>query len=54
MDSASTSKLTGSAAVLLVKDVIAAANHYCDAMGFDYDRFYGDPSGFVIRGRDGM
>jgi hypothetical protein len=32
-------KLTASAAVLLVKDVVKAANHYRDAMGFGYDRF---------------
>jgi hypothetical protein len=54
MNSASTSKLTESAAVLLVKDVVAAANHYRDAIGFGYDRFYGEPPGFVILGRDGM
>jgi hypothetical protein len=44
--------LSASAAVLLVKDVVAAAKHYRDAMGFDYDRFYGDPPAFVILGRD--
>jgi len=48
------SKLTASAAVLPVKDVLAAANHYRDAMGFAYDRFYGEPPSFVILGRDGM
>jgi hypothetical protein len=47
-------KLTGSAAVLLVRDVVAAANHYRDGMGFDYRRFYGEPPGFVILWRDEM
>jgi hypothetical protein len=50
----STAKLTASAAVLLVKDVVKAANHYRDAMGFGYDQFFGEPPSFVILGRDGM
>ena len=54
MTGASSPKLTGSAAVLLVKDVVAAAKHYRDAMGFEYGRFYGDPPGFVILWRDDM
>jgi uncharacterized glyoxalase superfamily protein PhnB len=49
-----TPKLTGSAPVLLVKDVVAAANHYRVAMGFSYDRFWGEPPSFVILRRDGM
>jgi hypothetical protein len=51
---AAPAKLIASAAVLLVRDVVAAANHYRDAMGFDYDRFYGEPPGFVIVARDDM
>lgn len=47
-------RLTASAPVLLVKDVVAAANHYRDAMGFTYDRFWGEPASFVILKRDGM
>jgi uncharacterized glyoxalase superfamily protein PhnB len=47
-------RLTASSAVLLVQDVVAAANHYRDAMGFAYNRFWGDPPGFVILHRDGM
>lgn len=47
-------KLTSSAPVFLVRDVVAAANHYRDAMGFHYERFWGDPPGFVILHRDGM
>jgi hypothetical protein len=54
MSAESKSRLTASAPVLLVKDVVAAANHYRDALGFGYDRFYGEPPGFVILGRDGM
>lgn len=47
-------KLTASAPVFLVRDVVAAANHYRDTMGFGYERFYGDPPHFVILHRDGM
>lgn len=47
-------KLTASSPVLLVKDVVAAANHYRDTMGFRYDRFWGEPSNFVILHRDGL
>lgn len=47
-------KLTASAAVLLVKDVVAAAAHYRDAMGFDHGRFFGEPPAFVIVYRDEM
>lgn len=47
-------RLTASAPVLLVADVVAAANHYRDAMGFSYDRFWGEPPGFVILRRDGL
>lgn len=48
------SRLTSSAAVLLVRDVIAAANYYRDALGFSYDRHWGNPPNFVILHRDGM
>ncbi|MGF1656113.1 MAG: VOC family protein [Verrucomicrobiales bacterium] len=47
-------KLTASAPVLLVRDVVAAANHYRDAMGFHYEKFWGEPPGFVILKRDGV
>jgi hypothetical protein len=49
-----TAKLTASAAVLLVKDVVAAANHYRDKMGFQYDQFMGEPPSFVMLRRDGL
>lgn len=47
-------RLTSSAPVLLVRDVVAAANHYRDALGFAYDRFWGEPPDFVILRRDGL
>jgi len=49
-----TPTLTASAPVLLVRDVVKAANHYRDALGFTYDRFWGEPPSFVILRRDGM
>ena len=49
-----TAKLTASAPVLLVRDVVKAANHYRDAMGFEYERFWGEPPSFVILCRDKM
>jgi hypothetical protein len=47
-------KLIASAAVLRVRNVVAAANHYRDTMGLGYDRFYGEPPVFGIVGRDDM
>lgn len=47
-------RLTASAPVLLVRDVVAAAHHYRDALGFSYDRFWGEPPNFVILKRDGL
>jgi len=52
--STSPAKLTAIAPVLLVKNVVAAANHYRDKMGFQYNRFWGEPPNFVILSRDGM
>jgi uncharacterized glyoxalase superfamily protein PhnB len=40
--------IVGSAPVLLVADVVAAANYYRDRVGFSYERFWGDPPGFCI------
>lgn len=42
------------APVLLVRSVVAAADHYRDAMGFTYERIWGEPPSFVILQRDGM
>jgi len=50
----SSPRLTSSAAVLLVRDIVSAANYYCDALGFSYDRFWGEPPSFVILRRDGL
>ena len=54
MNTVPSPKLIASSAVLLVKDVVAAADHYRAAMGFEYERFYGDPPAFVIVYRDDM
>ena len=54
MGSGTETRLIASAPVLLVKDVVTAANHYRDAMGFAYDKFHGEPPCFVILRRDGM
>ncbi|MBL8830859.1 MAG: VOC family protein [Rhodospirillales bacterium] len=51
---AAPSRLLANAPVLLVRDVVAAAGRYRDALGFSYDRFYGEPPGFVILVRDAM
>jgi len=47
-------QFTGSAAVLLVRDVLSAANEWRDKLGFTYERFYGEPPSFVILRRDGV
>ena len=38
----------------LVDDVVATANWYRDKLGFEYDRFWGDPPGFCMVGRGGI
>ena len=45
--------LTSGAAVLLVRDVVAAARHYRDQLGFTHDGFFNDPPDFCILHRDG-
>jgi hypothetical protein len=54
MSADSAHKLIASAPVLRVRDVVAAAKHYRDAMGFSYERFFGEPPVFVIVERDDM
>ncbi|MFT3783530.1 MAG: VOC family protein [Nibricoccus sp.] len=49
-----TARLTSSAPVLLVRDVVASANYYRDKLGFAYTRFWGEPPDFVILSRDGL
>ena len=38
----------------IVDDVVATANFYRDKLGFDYDRFWGDPPAFCMVGRGGI
>ncbi|MEQ9460575.1 MAG: hypothetical protein RIG82_06465 [Phycisphaeraceae bacterium] len=47
-------KLTTSAPVLLVRDVVASANYFRDCCGFKYERFWGDPPDFCMVWRDGL
>jgi predicted enzyme related to lactoylglutathione lyase len=50
---AMSARLIGSAAILLVKDVVASANYYRDKVGFRYDQVWGEPPCFCILRRDG-
>jgi uncharacterized glyoxalase superfamily protein PhnB len=45
--------LTGSAPVLLVRNVVDSANYWRDRVGFHYDRLWGEPPCFCILERDG-
>jgi hypothetical protein len=45
-------KLSASAPVLLVTDVVASANYFRDACGFTYEGFFGEPPSFCICCRD--
>ena len=47
-----TAKIIASAPILLVADVVASATHYRDKLGFQYDRFWGEPPGFCMPRRD--
>ena len=47
-----TPTFTSSAAVLLVRDVVAAAHYYRDQLGFTFKRFFGEPPSFCIVQRD--
>ncbi|QEG37791.1 VOC family protein [Bythopirellula goksoeyrii] len=40
--------------VLLVHDVVAAAEYYREKLGFSYDRFWGEPPNFCMVRRDGL
>src|SRR5947208_12401211 len=46
-------KITDSAPILFCRDVLASANYFRDAVGFTYDRFFGEPPSFCILHRDG-
>jgi catechol 2,3-dioxygenase-like lactoylglutathione lyase family enzyme len=45
-------KIKSGASVFLVKDVQASAAYFRDAVGFRFDRFWGDPPGFCMVWRD--
>ncbi len=47
-------KLTASAPVLLVQDIIQAAGYFRDKLGFTEQSFYGAPTNFAIIRRDGL
>ena len=38
----------------VVDDVVKTANHYRDALGFDYERFWGEPPAFCMVYRRGV
>jgi hypothetical protein len=40
--------------VLFVRDIFAATEHYRDAMGFSFGKFWGEPRSFAILRRDNM
>ena len=46
--------LQQAAPVLLVEDVITTAEHYRDALGFTFDRFWGDPPQMALMDRDSV
>lgn len=48
----SSSKITGSAPVLLVSDVIKSAEWYRDKLGFSYEKYFGEPPSFCILDRN--
>jgi uncharacterized glyoxalase superfamily protein PhnB len=45
-------KLTGSAAILLVKDVVYTVKWYTEKLGFSCSNLYGNPPSFAIVHRD--
>src|SRR5690348_13535272 len=49
-----TPQLRGSAPILLVADVVKAADYYASKLGFVTPRLWGDPPMFAIPGRDGF
>lgn len=48
------SKIIAVAPVLLVKNVVAAADYYRDKLGFTYERLWGEPPDFCMVRRDGQ
>lgn len=47
-------QLLGIAPFFLVRDVVAAAEYYRDALGFSVPRFWGEPPCFCMPHRDGL
>lgn len=45
-------RIVASAPVLLVADVVAAAEHYRDKLGFEIPRYWGEPPRFCMPHRD--
>ena len=45
-------KILATAPILLVRNVLDAANYYRDALGFTYDKLWGDPPDFCMVQRD--
>ena len=45
-------KITASAPVLLVSDVVASAKYFSDVAGFNHEGFHGNPPSFCICRRD--
>ena len=46
------SKITASAPILLVKDVVKSADYFRDKLGFKQVELYGDPPNFCMVSRD--
>ncbi len=47
-------KIQAVAPILLVRDVVAAADYYQEKLGFTYDQFWGEPANFCMVRRDGL
>ncbi|HEX9943408.1 MAG TPA: VOC family protein [Thermoanaerobaculia bacterium] len=46
-------QILSGAPVLLVRDVVAAADYFRDRLGFSYDQLWGEPPNFCMVRRDG-
>lgn len=53
-DSGTGQKFYGAAPYFIVDDILASAEFYRDKLGFEFNRFWGDPPQFVIVRRDGV
>lgn len=49
-----TGKITGSAPILLVSDIVNSAEWYKEKLGFSFDKLRGEPPVFCILERDGF